>query len=80
MSGLNTGRKGALRDARSCLFSHVPRVEQLLKRFSMVFPWCPVLSLAEKVASMDAADCLVMNQGYDRGPWLVDAGGASLAR
>lgn len=77
MSGLNSDRKGALRDARSCLFSHVPRVEQLLRRF---FRWCPVYRLAESVASMDVRDCEVMNEAYEGHPWLVDAGGVSLAR
>ena len=32
VSGLNADRKGALRDARSSLFSHVPRVRELLKK------------------------------------------------
>ena len=54
VSGLNSDRKGALRDARSCLFAHVPRVEQLLRRF---FRWCPIFRIAENVASMDAQDC-----------------------
>ena len=77
VSGLNSDRKGALRDARSCLFSHVPRVEQLLRRF---FRWCPVFRLAENVASMDAKDCQIMNEAYGGRPWLVDASGISLAR
>ena len=77
VSGLNSDRKGALRDARSSLFSHVPRVEQLLRRF---FRWCPVFRLAENVASMDAQDCAVMNEAYEGAPWLIDAGGVSLAR
>ena len=77
VSGLNCDRKGALRDARSSLFAHVPRVEQLLRRF---FRWCPIYRLAENVASMDAKDCLVMNEAYEGLPWLIDAGGVSLAR
>ena len=71
VSGLNSDRKGALRDARSCLFAHVPRVEQLLRRF---FRWCPIFRIAENVASMDAQDCGVMNEAYEGAPWLVDAG------
>ena len=77
VSGLNSDRKGALRDARSSLLSHVPRVELLLRRF---FRWCPVFRLAENVASMDVNDCEVMNEAYEGRPWLVDAGGISLAR
>ena len=77
VSGLNSDRKGALKDARSCLFTHVPRVEQLLRRF---FRWCPVYRIAENVASMDARNCNAMNEAYEGAPWLVDAGGVSLAR
>ena len=77
VSGLNTDRRGALRDVRSCLFSHVPRVERLLKRF---FSWCPVFTLVENVASMDVEDCKVMSQAYDMDPWLVDSAGLSLCR
>lgn len=69
--------RGALRDARSCLISHVPRVEELLKRF---FRWCPVYVLVENVASMDAQDCTIMSEAYGMNPWLVDASGVSLAR
>ena len=77
VSGLNADRRGALRDVRSCLFSHVPRVEALLKRF---FTWCPTFTLVENVASMDPADCQVMSRAYGMDPWLVDAGGLSLCR
>ena len=42
VSGLNADRKGAMRDARSCLFQEVPRIEALVKR---VFRWCPHLSV-----------------------------------
>ena len=77
VSGLNSDRRGALKDARSCLFSHFPRVEQLLRRF---FRWCPVFRLSENVASMDVQDCRVMNEAYEGAPWLIDAGGVSMAR
>ena len=77
VSGLNTDRRGALRDVRSCLFSHVPRVEELLRRF---FSWCPVFTLVENVASMDVEDCRVMSKAYDIYPWLVDSASLSLCR
>ena len=77
VSGLNSDRKGALRDVRSCLFQHIPRVEALLKRH---FKWCPVHRLIENVASMDAHDCHTMSEVYETIPWCVDAGGVSLAR
>ena len=77
VSGLNVDRRGALRDARSCLFSHVPRIEQAIRRW---FTWCPVFTLIENVASMDAGDCSLMNSAYGLEPWLVDASGISLPR
>ena len=76
VSGLNWDRKGALRDERSSLFHHVPRVTNLCKK---IFKWAQVHDLAENVASMDWADCQVMNEGYDRQPWFLDAAGLSLA-
>ena len=77
VSGLNVDRRGALRDARSCLFAHVPRVEEILRRW---FTWCPVFTLIENVASMGAKDCTLMNSAYGLEPWCVDASGVSLAR
>ena len=77
VSGLNSDRKGALRDERSCLFQHVPRIESLLREH---FKWCPVHKLIENVASMDANDCRTMSGAYDTLPWSVDAGGLTLAR
>ena len=77
VSGLNVDRRGALRDARSCLFAHVPRVEEILRKW---FTWCPVFTLIENVASMDAKDCTLMNSAYGLEPWCVDASGVSLAR
>ena len=50
VSGLNSERKGALRDCRSSLFQHVERIHQLLKRR---FYWCQIHKLMESVASMD---------------------------
>ena len=75
VSGLNFDRRGALRDSRSSLFKHVPRVVGLLKK---VFPWAMVHSLTESVASMDRSDCEAMNQGLEDEPWFIDAHGVSL--
>lgn len=50
VSGLNAERKGALRDERSSLFTHVKRIGTLVKQ---AFPWCQVHTLMESVASMD---------------------------
>lgn len=74
---LNSDRKGALKDERSCLFQRIPRVETLLKKH---FKWCPVHRLVENVASMDAQDCHTMSEAYETTCWCVDAGGISLAR
>ena len=76
VSGLNSDRKGALRDLRSRLFLHVPRVRDLVKK---VFVWAQVQSLYENVASMDASDCELMNEAFGLLPWFVDADGISLA-
>eukprot|EP00435_Cladocopium_sp_Y103_P048031 s1613_g14.t1 len=76
VSGLNADRRGALRDSRSSLFQHVPRIVELCKRH---FPWAQVRRLAENVASMDAEDCVHMNDGYDSAPWFIDAAGIGLA-
>ena len=77
VSGLNVDRKGAMKDARSSLFQHIPRIEQMARQ---VFKWCPLHRLIENVASMDKVDCLAMNQAYGMEPWVVDAHGISLAR
>eukprot|EP00435_Cladocopium_sp_Y103_P018568 s1259_g4.t1 len=71
VSGLNPDRKGALRDERSCLFSEVPRVRDLLRQ---AFPWCPVHALMESVASMDVRDRQIMSQGFGDEPLMCDAG------
>ena len=76
VSGLNADRKGALRDQRSKLFKHVPRVVKLCKAH---FPWAQVHSLTENVASMDRGDCEAMNAEFDSQPWFIDADGISLA-
>ena len=71
VSGLNYDRKGALKDARSNLFSHVPRVRGLLKK---TFVWCPVYTLMESVASMDVQDRDIMSESIGQAPYLCNAG------
>ena len=71
VSGLNAGRKGALRDERSCLFSHVKRIWKLAKKS---FPWCQVHCFMESVASMDEHDRRIMSQDFGEDPWKCDAG------
>eukprot|EP00435_Cladocopium_sp_Y103_P048720 s474_g14.t1 len=75
VSGLNYDRKGALKDQRSNLFTHVPRIAKLVKR---CFPWAQVHTLAESVASMDFKDCQVMNEEFEDQPWYIDANGMAL--
>ena len=77
VSGLNAGRKGALRDARSGLFMHVSRIRALVKG---CFPWAQVRTLMESVGSMDEVDRNVMSADFGEEPWLIDALGVSLAR
>ena len=71
VSGLNADRKGALKDLRSCLFVHVPRIKGLLMR---AFPWAQVHLLMESVASMDLSDRKTMSEAVDIEPILVDSG------
>ncbi len=71
VSGLNVDRKGALKDARSCLFRHVKRIEKLFKR---LFPWAQVHTLMESVASMDVTDMEHMSGDFGSFPWQCDAG------
>ena len=75
VSKLNCDRKGAMKDSRSSLFQHVPRISGLVKK---VFVWAQVHSLFENVASMDWDDCQAMNDGYGLEPWFIDAHGVSL--
>ena len=74
VSGLNADRKGALKDARSCLFTHVARVRDLLRR---VFTWCPVHYLMESVRSMDSSDRRIMSTSVGTTPVQCDAGALS---
>ena len=75
VSGLNSDRKGALRDLRSALFKHVPRIENLVKH---AFPWAQVHSICESVASMDSGDCEIMSSAFGSYPWYVDSSCMSL--
>ncbi len=71
VSGLNSDRLGALRDARSSLFTHVKRIEGLVKT---KFPWAQVHSLMESVSSMDLEDMGHMSDSFGSWPWQCDAG------
>ena len=77
VSGLNSERKGALRDCRSSLFKHVERIYKLLKRRLY---WCQVQKLMESVLSMDPEDRQVMSESVNLVPWAICASGVSLAR
>ena len=76
VSKLNADRKGALKDHRSSLFWHVPRVRDMVKRY---FPWAQVRTVMESVASMDQSDRQVMSEGIGLNPWKVNAGQMTLA-
>ena len=71
VSGLNSDRRGALRDARSSLFVHVSRIRSLVEG---LFPWAPVHCLMESVSSMDEQDRLVMSADFGSEPTHIDAG------
>ena len=71
VSGLNCDRKGALKDQRSNLFVHVPRIVGLLRQF---FPWCPVHYLMESVRSMDSPDREIMSEAIGSHPVVCDSG------
>ncbi len=70
VSGLNADRKGALKDHRSKLFVHVKRIEG---HFKCCFPWSPVHTLMESVASMDEEDRSTMSEHFEDEPWKCDA-------
>ena len=75
VSGLNSERRGALRDCRSSLFQEVPRITECVR---LAFPWAQVRNITESVASMDWGDCEAMNTGLEDEPWFVDSKGISL--
>lgn len=77
VSGLNADRKGALKDARSSLFTHVRRVYLLCKAR---FPWAQVHFFMESVASMDEKDRAIMTNHMGVEPYLLDAGDISICR
>ena len=77
VSGLNSDRKGALKDARSCLFVHVKRVYQLCKQ---TFRWAQVHYLMESVQSMDEADRCVMSNHMGSIPYAIDSEGIAICR
>eukprot|EP00438_Fugacium_kawagutii_P006828 Skav227026 [mRNA] locus=scaffold456:236256:249187:+ [translate_table: standard] len=70
VSKLNADRLGALVDPRSSLFSEVPRVKDLLRES---FPWSPLHSLMENVASMDESDEYTMTSSDGNTPVMIDA-------
>ena len=75
VSGLNADRKGAVRDERSSLFVHVPRISELFRRS---FPWAQVHELIENVASMSIEDRALMSSEFGRTPYRIDARGLCL--
>eukprot|EP00438_Fugacium_kawagutii_P033542 Skav210141 [mRNA] locus=scaffold268:21657:25180:+ [translate_table: standard] len=77
VSKLNAGRKGALKDERTSLFTHVPRVKGLLVK---AFPWARVVHLMENVSSMDSQDLEAMSSAMEQQPYLVDGKDFTLAR
>ena len=77
VSGLNSERKGALRDERSRLFKEVPRIKRLVQA---AFPWAMVHQLMESVQSMDEKDRCTMSESVGLQPWGIEAAGVSLAR
>ena len=75
VSGLNADRKGAVRDERSSLFVHVPRICNLLRQG---FPWAQVHELVENVASMSGEDRALMSETFGRLPHKIDSKGICL--
>lgn len=75
VSGLNSDKRGALRDHRSVLFLEVPRIVALFRQF---FPWAQVHFLGESVASMDTSDRSVMSEAFQETPWKCDSFGLTL--
>eukprot|EP00438_Fugacium_kawagutii_P000377 Skav221432 [mRNA] locus=scaffold4701:64916:68132:- [translate_table: standard] len=77
VSGLNADRRGALRDHRSSLYTHVDRIREDVRQ---AFSWAQVHYLAESVASMDEEDRWHMSVSFGDQPWSIDASGVSMAR
>ena len=77
VSGLNSDRRGALRDHRSVLFKEVPRIKSL---FTKYFTWAQVQLLMESVASMGDSDRVTMSQEVEMQPFRIDSLGLTLCR
>ena len=77
VSGLNSDRKGATKDARSKLFVHVKRVFKMVKKH---FRWAQTHYLMESVFSMDTKDRCVMTSHMETTPLMVDAGDLGICR
>ena len=77
VSGLNSDKRGELRDHRSCLFKEVPRIRDLVRKR---FIWAQVQLLMESVASMDKGDRQVMSTAVELQPWRIDSLGLTLCR
>ena len=70
VSGLNADRLSALRDERSRLFQEIPRITAIFRR---EFYWAQVHEMVESVASMSAADRVIMSEAFQRTPLRIDA-------
>ena len=77
VSKLNSDRRGALKDHRSCLFKEVPRIVSLFKKH---FVWAQVQNLMESVASMSDHDRYLMSSEIALEPWKIDSKGLTLCR
>ena len=77
VSGLNSDKRGALKDHRSSLFQEVPRI---VKIFKAHFVWAQVRWLMESVASVDTKDRRIMSEGVQAQPWRIDSLGLTLRR
>ena len=75
VSGLNADRKGAIKDERSSLYVHVPRICTL---FRQAFPWAQVHELIENVASMTGEDRALMSSAFGKCPFRIDSKGIAL--
>lgn len=74
VSGLNAGRRGAMKDVRSSVFQEVPRIIGL---FKAAFPWAQVRFIGESVASMDSQDRGLMSEAFEE-PWRFGPFGLTL--
>lgn len=69
---MNADRKGAVRDERSSLYVHAPRICDL---FRQAFRWAQVHELVENVASMTGEDRALMSKAFGRHPYRIDSKG-----